>query len=97
MDECEKLEFEFWGKPLMSSTIIGQVPFKLLQISTYLPFKLPFFAIFTKERRPPEPLPRKKLSEQEKNQEQIRKEKLDRRKSDGISLQTVLEDCFHEG
>ena len=38
VDECEKLEFEFWGKPLMSSTIIGQVAFKLPQFPTYLPF-----------------------------------------------------------
>ena len=79
----------------MSSTIIGQVAFKLPQFPTYLPFYYHCFAIFPKERRPPEPLPRKKISEEEKNQEQIRKEKLDRRKSDGISLQTVLEDCFH--
>ena len=55
------------------------------------------FVIYHKERRPPEPLPRKKVSEEGKNKEEIRKDKLDRRKSDGISLQTVLEDCFHSG
>ena len=30
VDEMEKLDFEFWGKPLMSSTIIGQMPCDLL-------------------------------------------------------------------
>lgn len=81
----------------MSSTIIGRVTSVLPWIFHIFPNFYDCFAIFAKERKPPEPLPRKKVSEEEKNKEQIRKEKLDRRKSEGISLQTVLEDCFHTG
>ena len=54
------------------------------------------FVTFSKERRPPEPLPRRKIAT-EKTPEETRKEKVARRKSDGITLQTVLEDCFHLG
>ena len=97
-----KLEFEFWGKPLMSSTIIGQVTSGLPYFSQFLCYRGILPVIFHQlgtlsiERRPPEPLPRRKIPA-EKTPEVTRKERIDRRKSDGITLQTVLEDCFHLG
>ena len=69
-------------------------------ISIFLPVFVSFnynqFVTFSIERRPPEPLPRRKIPT-EKTPEETRKERIDRRKSDGITLQTVLEDCFHLG
>ena len=95
-----KLEFEFWGKPLMSSTIIGQVTCGFPYFSLFFCYRgiviFDQLATLSIERRPPEPLPRRKIPE-EKTPEQTRKERIDRRKSDGITLQTVLEDCFHLG
>ena len=95
-----KLEFEFWGKPLMSSTIIGQVTCGFPYFSRFLGycgiFNYNEFVTFSTERRPPDPLPRRKIPE-EKTPEETRKQRIDRRKSDGITLQTVLEDCFHLG
>ena len=95
-----KLEFEFWGKPLMSSTIIGKVTCGFPYFSQFLCYcgilNIHQFVTLSIERRPPEPLPRRKIPA-EKTPEESRKERIDRRKSDGITLQTVLEDCFHLG